>query len=200
MPPYRLLTDEEDEVSRTVRTFLPLVGDPVALATAFDGDPARWLPGARRDDDDGTYVVALRAGAFTRAVRAEVGTPWRAGATRWRSLRWDPIAEDGEPGAVDRFLPSLDGEIGLHAQPAGRLTLLLDARYRPPGGALGEALDAVALHRLARRTVERFLEEVTARLTGESLLLDDGDEEPDDDGSSAAGDHPDDDRATVGPS
>jgi hypothetical protein len=75
---------------------------------------------------------------------------------------------------MDRLLPSLDGELGLHAQSGGRTTLLLDARYRPPGGALGGAFDAVAMHRLARTTVERFLEEVTARLAGEALLLDDG--------------------------
>lgn len=159
-------------MARSVRTFLPVVGDPVALATAFDGDPARWLPGARRDG--ATFVLALRAGSLTRTVRATVGAPWRAGATRWRTLSWDPIAEDGEQSALDRLLPSLDGELGLHAQSRGRTTLLLDARYRPPGGALGGAVDTVGMHRLARGTVERFLEEVTARLAGEALLLDDG--------------------------
>ncbi len=159
-------------MARSVRTFLPVVGDPVALATAFDGDPARWLPGARRDGAD--FILALRAGSLTRTVRATVGAPWRAGATRWRTLSWDPIADDGEQSAVDRLLPSLDGELGLHAQSGGRTTLLLDARYRPPGGALGGAFDSVGMHRLARTTVERFLEEVTARLAGEALLLDDG--------------------------
>lgn len=184
---------------RSVRTFLPVVGDPVALATAFDGDPARWLPGARRDGQD-RFVLALRAGSLTRTVRATIGAPWRAGATRWRALSWDPIStEDGEPAPVDRLLPSLDGELGLHAQSGGRTTLLLDARYRPPGGALGGAMDAVAMHRLARGTVERFLEEVTARLAGEALLLDDGPAEsaPARQGS-ASGDGPPNDRAPVG--
>lgn len=173
---------------RSVRTFLPVVGDPVALATAFDGDPARWLPGARRDGQD-RFILALRARSLTRMVRATVGAPWRAGATRWRTLSWDPIAEDGEPTAVDRLLPSLDGELGLHAQSGGRTTLLLDARYRPPGGPLGGAVDTVAMHRLARTTVERFLEEVTARLAAEALLLDDGPVESAPD-SSAAGHDP----------
>jgi hypothetical protein len=184
-------------VPRSVRTFLPVVGDPVALAAAFDGDPARWLPGARRDGPD-RFILALRAGSLTRTVRAAVGAPWRAGATRWRALSWDPISEDGEHTAMDRLLPSLDGELGLHAQSGGRTTLVLDARYRPPGGALGGAMDAVAMHRLARTTVERFLEEVTARLAGEALLLDDGPNEPAPAGRSAAGDGPANDRTPVG--
>lgn len=181
---------------RSVRTFLPVVGDPVALATAFDGDPARWLPGARRDGPD-SFILALRARSLTRTVRAAVGAPWRAGATRWRTLSWDPMSEDGEPAAVDRLLPSLDGELGLHAQSGGRTTLLLDARYRPPGGALGGAFDAVAMHRLARTTVERFLEEVTARLAGEALLLDDG-PVPSEPKASGTRNGPDHDRAPVG--
>jgi len=183
-------------VPRSVRTFLPVVGDPVALATAFDGDPARWLPGARRDGPE-NFVLALRAGSLTRTVRATVGAPWRAGQTRWRTLSWDPISEAGEPAPVDRLLPSLDGELGLHAQSGGRTTLLLDARYRPPGGALGGAVDAVGLHRLALTTVERFLEEITARLAGEALLLDDGPASPEP-GASATRNGPDHHRAPVG--
>ena len=169
-------------MTRTIRSFLPIVGDPVALATAFDGDPLRWLPGARRDGPDG-YLLAVRAGSLTRCVRASVGAPWRAGATRWRSLRWDPVSEDGDPAALDRLLPGLDGELGLHIEPAGRITVLLDARYRPPGGTFGAAVDAVGLRRVAQSTVERFLEDVAARIAAEALLLDDGstlDEDEDD--------------------
>lgn len=160
-------------MSRTIRSFLPLVGDPVALATAFDGDPLRWLPGARRDGPDG-YLLAVRAGALTRSVRAVVGAPWRAGATRWRSLRWDPVSDDGDPATFDRLLPGLDGELGLHIEPGGRTTLVLDARYQPPGGAFGAAVDAVGMRRVAQSTVERSLEDIAARLTAEAMLLDDG--------------------------
>ncbi len=177
-------------MSRSVRTFLPVVGDPVAVAAAFDDDPARWLPGARRDGHD-RYTIALRAGAFTRTVRAKIGASWCAGETRWRSLAWDSIGDDGDPEVVDHLLPSLDGELGLHTQ-SGRVTLLLDGRYLPPGGTLGEAIDSLALQRLARTTVERFLEEVTARLAGEALLLDDGPV------PSLSGDRPDHHRAPVG--
>lgn len=156
----------------SVRTFLPIVGDPSTLAAAFENDPTRWLPGARRDGPH-RFTVTVRAGSLTRTVTASVGAPWRSGATRWRSVVWDPVADDGDPAAIDRLLPSLDGELGVHLEAEGRSTLVLDARYRPPGGALGAAADAVGLRRVARRTAQRFLEDVAAQLTAEALLRDD---------------------------
>ena len=155
--------------ARTVRTFLPLAGPPAALVVAFGADPARWLPDARRADD--AWFVKLRAGSLARTVRARIGSPWQAGATSWRSLTWDPVPDRGAPRALDRLLPTLDGELGLHLDPGGRTTLILDARYRPPGGVLGAAVDAVGLHRVARETVERLLEEIGARLSAESQHL-----------------------------
>jgi hypothetical protein len=157
-------------VSRSIRTFLPVPAEPAAVATAFGGDPLRWLPQARREGP-GRYVMVLHAGALTRAVTARLGQPWRAGSTQWRAVTWDPLAEVGEPAPTERFLPSFDGELGLHLQRGGRITLILDGRYRPPGGALGAAADVALLHRVARSTTERFLEDVAARLAAEALLV-----------------------------
>jgi len=177
------VTDEEDRpemavlarttrrpaAERAVRTFLPLAGPSSALAAAFCADPGRWLPDARADGQ--TWVLRLRAGALSRGVRATVGAPWQVGATHWRTVSWDPLPARREALAIDRLLPSLDGELGLHLDTTGRVTLVLDARYRAPGGALGAAIDAVALHRVARETVERLLEEVGARLSAEAQHL-----------------------------
>lgn len=158
---------------RSSRTFLPVAGRPAALVSAFEGDPARWLPSARRDGPD-SYVIAVRAGTLSRTVRACVGSPWRAGAARWRSLSWDPSGEEGVSGPTDRLLPSFDGEIGLHVASAERVTLVLDGRYLPPGGAVGTAADVVALGRIARQTVHRLAADVAARLTAEAMLVADG--------------------------
>jgi hypothetical protein len=159
-------------VSRSVRTFLPVPGDPTALAAAFGGDPLRWLPQARREGA-GRFSMAVRAGAMSRPVRVKLGQPWRAGSTQWRSLSWDPVGEVGEPAPIERFLPSFDGELGVHLQRAGQVTLILDGRYRPPGGTLGVAADAALLHRVARSTIDRFLEDVAARMAAEALLVGD---------------------------
>ena len=156
-------------MARTVRVFLPVTGDREGLATAFDDDPIRWLPAAKPDGPR-RYVLTLRAGSLHREVRASIGSPWRAGETHGRALSWEPINDEGGSGLVERFLPSLDGELGLHLAGTDHSTLVLDARYRPPGGHLGEALDASMLRRVSRATVERFLEDITPRLAAEGLL------------------------------
>ena len=180
---------------RSVRTFLPVVGDSAALGRAFDGDPQRWLPTARQEGPDGWRLTA-HAGSFARPVLVTIGSPWRAGRTHWRSLSWDPVDTEGESSAVSRLLPSLDGEIGLHLRRGGPATVVLDARYHPPGGSVGAAVDALALSRVARGTVERFLEDVSAKLAAEALLMG----TPAVDKASVTGDLPDQHRAgTVAP-
>jgi hypothetical protein len=155
-------------MTSSVRSFLPVSGDPTALRRAFVGDPTRWLPDARHVGPD-RWTLTVRAGQLSRTVEARLGAPWRAGGSQWRSLSWDPVVAADEGGTADRLLPSFDGELGLHVL-NGVVTLMLDARYRPPGGPVGAALDGVALQRVARATVERLLADVAARLTAESLL------------------------------
>lgn len=156
-------------MSRSVRSFLPVAGDPGQLRRAFTGDPGRWLPGARAKGPE-VWTVTLRAGSWSRNVDLHLGAPWRVGEGQWRTLSWEPVAHDGEPGAVDRLLPSLEGELGLHVLD-GITTMVLDGRYTPPGGPVGTALDGVALQRVARTTVERLLADLASHLSAESLLL-----------------------------
>jgi hypothetical protein len=157
-------------VSTNVRAFLPVAGEVPGLISAFEGDPRLWLPSARREGAEG-WLMTVRAGSFSRTVRATVGNPWRSGPTYWRSVSWDPAPGEGESVPLERFLPSLDGELGLHTgETGGSSTLVFDARYLPPGGPLGAAADAVALHRVARHTVERFVAIVAAGLSAEAAL------------------------------
>jgi len=151
---------------RELRTFQPLEGDPDALDAAFRRDPARWLPAARPHAEGG-WVLRVRAGSLERDVHATLGEPWHVTRTSWRALSWEPLAGDGDAG-VSRILPPLDGELGLHVDESGRATLVLDARYLPPGGILGAAADAVALHRLARLTGQRLLQDIGAGLRASS--------------------------------
>jgi hypothetical protein len=155
-------------MTRSVRSFLPVPGDPAQLCRAFVDDPTRWLPDARHAGPE-LWTVTLRAGSWARNVELHLGAPWRVGGSHWRTISWDPVAGDGEPGPMDRLLPSLEGELGLHILD-GITTLVLDGRYRPPGGPIGTALDGVALQRVARTTVERLLADLASRLSAESLL------------------------------
>lgn len=150
-------------MERTVRVFLPVQGEARSLAAVFLDPPVHWLPEGRQASSTGAVETTVRAGGLSRTVVARVGAPWVVGATHWRSLRWDPMPVDG-PARTDRFLPAFDGEVGLHVTGDDRTTLILDGRYVPPGGAVGAALDGVALGRLAQRSLERFLEDVAERL------------------------------------
>lgn len=114
---------------------------------------------------DGTWMFSVHAGSLARRVRATIGNPWHVTRTSWRSVSWEPVTVNDEQASVNRMLPPLDGELGIHVDESGRATLVLDARYVPPGGLLGAAVDAVALHRLARQTGQRFLEDVGAGLS-----------------------------------
>lgn len=142
--------------------FLPVKGEAVALREVLADDPGRWLPGSRHLGDDRWMTVVHGAGV-TRAVVARVGQAWRSGGTLWRTLSWEPLVDEHEPERVARYLPTMDGELGLYAA-AGRSSLVFDARYRPPGGPVGATLDRLALHRIARGTADRFLADVAACL------------------------------------
>lgn len=150
-------------MARELRCFQPLEGPAIALSDAFMHDPERWLLDAEQDDT-GRLLLDVHAGSLTRTVRVRLGEPWHVTRTAWRSLSWEPVG-GADDTSVSRFLPALDGELGIHVDASDRATLVLDARYLPPGGLLGAAVDAVALNRLARQTGQRFLEDVGVGLT-----------------------------------
>jgi hypothetical protein len=145
---------------RSVRAFLPLAGDPGRLWQAFQGDPSLWLPEAE-PQDPGIWAMRVHGSGFSRLVLAEVGAPWTSGATLWRSLSWSPGQDP--TAALARLLPSCDGEVGLHRSKRF-MTVLFDGRYRPPGGQLGAAIDALALSRIAQGTVEQLVDSIAERL------------------------------------
>jgi hypothetical protein len=155
----------------SLTVFLPLAGDPAELARLMSDDPGSWLPDARRVGHD-RWTFTVNAGRFARTVEARLGQPWWSQSTLWFALSWEPRSSADEPGKVSRLLPSFDGEVGLHTG-GSSASLVLDARYRPPGGHLGAALDSVALHRIARGTAERLLADIAARLVA-ALPVDEG--------------------------
>jgi hypothetical protein len=150
-------------MARELRTFQPLEGDAAGLVSAFSTDPTDWLPDPERDPEGG-WIVTVHGGSMSRQVRALLGQPWTVTRTTWRALSWEPINSSAETG-ISRVLPPLDGELGIHVDESARATLILDARYLPPGGLLGAAVDAVAMHRVARQTGQRLLQDVGVGLS-----------------------------------
>ena len=145
-------------MTRHVFQTCPLPGDVDAVRAAFVGDPSAWLPSPAREQDAGRWEIRLSAGPASRYVLATVGPPWDLGEVTWRQLAWEPH----EDTALHRFLPAFDGEIGF--RPEGTGTLIIQGQYAPPGGSLGQAIDSLALHRVADSTVHDLVIEVAKQL------------------------------------
>jgi hypothetical protein len=144
-------------VSRWLHEELPVSGaEATRVAGRFTQDPGDWLPGPARPCGVEQWVVRLTAGPTARSVTCSIGSVWRDGDEYWRRVSWRPSEERGDLLPVERFLPTFDGELGLRLR-AGVVALVLEGRYSPPAGALGAALDAAALNRVAMATAQHFL-------------------------------------------
>lgn len=95
-------------------------------------------------------------GGIHQEVVVAVGAVERDGATARLAVEWSPIA-------LGRFVPSFEGDLELSA--LGRSTLLrLAGTYDVPLGTFGRFADGIVGRRIARRTIEGFLEDVARRL------------------------------------
>jgi hypothetical protein len=147
-------------MSRRLEAAVPLAGDADALHRRFHGDPADWLPDMARPgtlpDRWQVYLWGGEVGMLTEVVLGEAMT---LGPDTWRLVRWEPVD-------IGRMLqaPSFEGDLGVRTGTDGRVRLHLRGAYRPPGRELGWIADRLLLHRVARSTARRFLEEIAARL------------------------------------
>jgi hypothetical protein len=73
-------------------------------------------------------------------------------------LTWEPVGLEG-------LLPRLDATIEVGPLGEGRTQLAISARYRPPMGVVGQAVDRVLLHRVAEATVKDFLDRLGRAIT-----------------------------------
>jgi hypothetical protein len=153
--------------SLTGRVF---VGDEVGLDVSFEVARAGlarlsrggWLSSAS-EDAYGLGVAGLsRVGALglTREVRVQALELAQRDGSAGLAIRWEVTGPGGG------LSPVLDADITVHPAGEGGTLLTLAGAYRPPLGALGEALDRAILHRVAAATVRNFLSRVAAEITG----------------------------------
>ncbi|HUH08615.1 MAG TPA: hypothetical protein VML96_12525, partial [Egibacteraceae bacterium] len=140
------------------------IGEARSLADRLSGDPADWLPDPARRRGPDRWSIALAAGPFHRSVACSVGTAWRTGEEElWRRVSWTPEAEPSDLVPLRAMLPSFDGQVGVRSDADG-CALVLRGTYEPPGGVIGAAADATALHAVAAITAARFLDGIIRRL------------------------------------
>lgn len=69
-----------------------------------------------------------------------------------------------EAASHPRLFPIMEGTLAVYGLTGRETQLDFTGRYDPPLGPLGEALDAVALHRVAEASVHRFIQDVAQYL------------------------------------
>jgi hypothetical protein len=98
---------------------------------------------------------------LSKLVRVQARALAWTDRTAGLAIRWEATGPGGG------LFPILDADIKV--APAGEhfTVLTVAGVYRPPLGALGEALDRVILHRVAVTTIRGFMAQVAARITGQ---------------------------------
>ena len=140
-----------------VRYFVELPLPAAQVERALLDHPPGWLAemaGAaqQRGDELLTQVGVGPLGArLGRRVAIELGEPVRFPSMTSVALTWEPIGLEG-------LLPRLDADIELGSLGENRTQLAISARYRPPLGVVGRAVDRVLLHRVAEATLKDFLD------------------------------------------
>jgi hypothetical protein len=147
-----------------VRYYLELPLPAARVEEALLDSPTGWLAalaGSAQQRGDGLLAqvgVSPLGQRLTRRVALSLGTPVRFPSMTSLPLSWEPIGTRG-------LLPRLEADLEVGPLGEGRTQLAISARYRPPLGAVGRAVDRVLLHRVAEATVKDFLDRVGAAIT-----------------------------------
>jgi hypothetical protein len=147
------------------RYFIELPIDADRVERALMRSPRDWIPGlAGRANHKGDVLLAeVGFGEDVRVARQVAiafGEPVRTSSKVVLPLRW--VAT----GAAGLF-PALEADLEVAHLAAGSTQLAMSARYVPPLGPIGRAIDRAVLFRVAEATLKDFLDRV-----GEALLSD----------------------------
>jgi hypothetical protein len=132
---------------------------------ALSGDAAAVFRAA-------TKVAASRAHSVASELRVniggiEVGTDISISVNRIEEQHSEAAASpvthlqlEWEAAKMPRLFPFMKAELAIYPLTATETQLDFSGRYEPPLGKLGDAMDAVAGHRIAEASVHRFLTDV----------------------------------------
>jgi hypothetical protein len=122
--------------------------------------PGSWVPGLAREAEDRGERLLAEVGfpvddehRFGKEVQIELGAPYRIPSKTLLPLTWRATGAQG-------LFPLLDADLEVASLGPNRTQLSISARYKPPLGAVGRALDRTLLHRVAEATVKDFVDRV----------------------------------------
>ena len=147
-----------------VRYYVELPLAAARVEEALLASPPGWLSSiagaaqARGDELLTAVGVGPLGPRLGRRVAIRLGEPVRFPSMLSVPLTWEPVG-------LESLLPRLDATIEVGALGQDRTQLAISARYRPPLGVVGRAIDRVLLHRVAEATLKDFLDRLGAAIT-----------------------------------
>ena len=154
------------------RYFIELPIDPRLVERALTQAPDTWLRGLASEANHRGDTLLAEIGfgdriRVARTVAIELGDPVHTAGKVVLPLRWTPTDAPG-------LFPALEADLEVAPLPPDRTQLAMSARYVPPLGPLGKAIDRAILYRVAEATLKDFLDRV-----GEALGREAGGDGPD---------------------
>ena len=134
--------------------------------------PRTWLPGIATEANLRGDRLLAEVGIgedvrIAREVAIDLGTPIQLPTKTVLPLRWTATGASG-------LFPSLDADLEIAPLGHDRCQLSMSARYVPPLGALGRAIDRALLFRVAEATIKNFLDQVRDGISREVGLEHEG--------------------------
>jgi hypothetical protein len=143
------------------RYFVELPMQAEQVERALTEDPNGWVTGLAREANHHGDSLLAKVGfgedvRIARTVAIEFGPIVRMPSKTVLPIRWTAVGVAG-------LFPALDAD--LEVAPLGHRTqLAMSARYVPPLGAVGRAIDRALLFRVAEATIKDFLDRVAETL------------------------------------
>ena len=140
------------------RYFVELPADRDHVEHVLLHDPDRWLPGLATEANHRGDQLLAEVGfggdvRIARRVAIDLGAPIRLPTKTVIPLRWTATGASG-------LFPALDADLEIASLGHDRCQLSMSARYVPPLGSLGRAIDRAVLFRVAEATIKDFLDHV----------------------------------------
>ena len=140
------------------RYFVELAGDRDRIEQVVLDAPETWLPTLATTANHRGDRLLAEVGfgddvRIARTVALTVGDPIRTPSKTTIPLSWSASGPAG-------VFPALDADLEVARLEDSRCQLAISARYEPPLGAIGRAMDRALLARVAEATLKDFLDRV----------------------------------------
>jgi hypothetical protein len=140
------------------RYFVEIAGDRHRIERVLLDAPETWLPTLATPANLRGDRLLAEVGfgddvRIARTVALQVGEPIHVPGKTTIPIAWSASGPAG-------VFPALDADLEVAELEDGRCQLAISARYEPPLGAVGRAIDRALLSRVAEATLKDFLDRV----------------------------------------